>query len=321
MTRLLNRVIGADDLVGIMTPDMSARNLTLARRTETIEGILKNNWFWGERNRINSPDPQRRGDQGLLSRCRRDRGLGETDHCPAPRRQDARRDRRSDRAPRRDPRRAEVRGDADGGLAPAAGRSAAGSAHQSTRRQVRAGARAAANRHRSRRAADDESGARWPRRLVRRLRARTRAGGAERLRPEVSRSDSAGQSRQRQLLSARRPRPGRLRRTDRSAPGRHRRRSMLRGCGRGRMRCTSSPINTDGYAILNTNNIDKALERMVQDAGAYYLLGYYSTNTRARRPLPQVEGAGEAAGCSTCDRAPVIRRRPRRTWPRRGSTG
>ena len=58
VTRLLNRVIGADDLVGIMTPDMSARNLTLARRTETIEGILKNNWFWGERNRVNSSDPQ-----------------------------------------------------------------------------------------------------------------------------------------------------------------------------------------------------------------------------------------------------------------------
>jgi hypothetical protein len=37
---------------------------------------------------------------------------------------------------------------------------------------------------------------------------------------------------------------------------------------------------TDGYAILNTNAIDKALERMVQDTGAYYLLGYYSTNTR-----------------------------------------
>jgi hypothetical protein len=37
---------------------------------------------------------------------------------------------------------------------------------------------------------------------------------------------------------------------------------------------------TDGYAIVNTNAIDRALERMVQDTGAYYLLGYYSTNTK-----------------------------------------
>ena len=38
--------------------------------------------------------------------------------------------------------------------------------------------------------------------------------------------------------------------------------------------------NTDGFAIINTNAIDKALERVVQDTGAYYLLGYYSTNTK-----------------------------------------
>jgi hypothetical protein len=55
---LLDRVIGRDDLVGVMTPEMSARNLTLARRTTTLEGILRDNWFWGQRNRLNSPDPR-----------------------------------------------------------------------------------------------------------------------------------------------------------------------------------------------------------------------------------------------------------------------
>ena len=58
LTRLLSRVIGQDDLVGVMTPEMSARNLTLARRTTTIEGILKDNWFWGQRDQLNSPDPR-----------------------------------------------------------------------------------------------------------------------------------------------------------------------------------------------------------------------------------------------------------------------
>jgi hypothetical protein len=49
IVKLLDGVIGQDDMVGVMTPEMSARNLTLARRTATIEGILRDNWFWGER--------------------------------------------------------------------------------------------------------------------------------------------------------------------------------------------------------------------------------------------------------------------------------
>jgi VWFA-related protein len=37
---------------------------------------------------------------------------------------------------------------------------------------------------------------------------------------------------------------------------------------------------TDGTAVLNTNDVNGALERMLTDTGAYYLLRYYSTNTR-----------------------------------------
>jgi VWFA-related protein len=55
---LLDRVIGQDDLVGVMTPEMSARNLTLARRTTTIEGMLRDHWFWGERGREIPSDPR-----------------------------------------------------------------------------------------------------------------------------------------------------------------------------------------------------------------------------------------------------------------------
>lgn len=58
ITRLLDRVIGQDDLVGVMTPEMSARNLTLARRTTSLEGMLRDNWFWGERNKLNTSDPR-----------------------------------------------------------------------------------------------------------------------------------------------------------------------------------------------------------------------------------------------------------------------
>jgi hypothetical protein len=42
----------------------------------------------------------------------------------------------------------------------------------------------------------------------------------------------------------------------------------------------SLAATTDGYAIVDTNNIDKALGRVIADTGSYYLLGYYSTNTK-----------------------------------------
>jgi VWFA-related protein len=57
LIRLLNRAIGPDDLVGVMTPEMSAANLTLARRTTTIEGFLTKDWTWGRRFDITFVDP------------------------------------------------------------------------------------------------------------------------------------------------------------------------------------------------------------------------------------------------------------------------
>jgi VWFA-related protein len=38
--------------------------------------------------------------------------------------------------------------------------------------------------------------------------------------------------------------------------------------------------NTDGLAILNSNDLDKGLKRVSDDLTSYYLLGYYSTNTK-----------------------------------------
>jgi VWFA-related protein len=37
---------------------------------------------------------------------------------------------------------------------------------------------------------------------------------------------------------------------------------------------------TDGVSVINTNNIDGALRRIVDDLSSYYLMGYYTTNTR-----------------------------------------
>jgi VWFA-related protein len=45
----LNRLIGPDDLVAVMTPNMSARDLSFSHRTTTLEGLLAK--WWGGRDR------------------------------------------------------------------------------------------------------------------------------------------------------------------------------------------------------------------------------------------------------------------------------
>jgi VWFA-related protein len=50
----LNRIIGPDDLIAVMTPDMSARNLTFSRRTTLLEGMLTT--AWGGRDRTERKD-------------------------------------------------------------------------------------------------------------------------------------------------------------------------------------------------------------------------------------------------------------------------
>jgi VWFA-related protein len=54
----LDRMIGPDDMVAVMTPEMSARDITFARRTGTISGLLTRYWHWGERDRTIPPDPE-----------------------------------------------------------------------------------------------------------------------------------------------------------------------------------------------------------------------------------------------------------------------
>ena len=57
LVNLLNRLVGPDDLFAVMTPDMSAADITFARRTETVEGYLSRYWFWGQRDRLYPDDP------------------------------------------------------------------------------------------------------------------------------------------------------------------------------------------------------------------------------------------------------------------------
>jgi VWFA-related protein len=55
---LLDRIVGADDLVGVMTPEMSARNITFSPRTAPVAQMLSANWAWGKRGGAVSADPR-----------------------------------------------------------------------------------------------------------------------------------------------------------------------------------------------------------------------------------------------------------------------
>src|SRR5262249_12570954 len=60
----LDRLIGQDDLLAVMTPEMSARDVTFARRATAIEGFLSRYW-WGERDLANFRDP----NEDLYAAC------------------------------------------------------------------------------------------------------------------------------------------------------------------------------------------------------------------------------------------------------------
>lgn len=54
----LDRMIGPDDLVGVMTPEMSPSSVTYSRRTGSIERAVTDTWHWGEKNRLTSRTPE-----------------------------------------------------------------------------------------------------------------------------------------------------------------------------------------------------------------------------------------------------------------------
>ena len=60
LTKALDRLIGPDDLIAVMTPEMSATDLAFGRKTTTVEGMLTRFWDWSERGRLIAVDPKDR---------------------------------------------------------------------------------------------------------------------------------------------------------------------------------------------------------------------------------------------------------------------
>lgn len=54
--------------------------------------------------------------------------------------------------------------------------------------------------------------------------------------------------------------------------------------------------NTDGVAVVNSNDIERGLRRMADDLTSYYLIGYYSTNTKLDGKFRQIRVAVNRPG-------------------------
>ena len=57
LVSMLDQMMAPDDLFAVMTPQMSPPDLAFARKTETVEGYLRRYWTWGERDRLLPSDP------------------------------------------------------------------------------------------------------------------------------------------------------------------------------------------------------------------------------------------------------------------------
>lgn len=52
LVRLIDKILGPDDLVGIMTPSMAASDVVLARKTQVMTSGLRDIWPWGRRDTL-----------------------------------------------------------------------------------------------------------------------------------------------------------------------------------------------------------------------------------------------------------------------------
>jgi VWFA-related protein len=58
LVKFLDRVLGPDDLVAVMTPEMSAADVAFGRKTTVISNIMQNQWTWGRRGNLLQEDPK-----------------------------------------------------------------------------------------------------------------------------------------------------------------------------------------------------------------------------------------------------------------------
>ena len=57
LVNMLNRLAGPDDLIALMTPDMAASDVTFTRQTDRIADQIERMGFWGQRSELIKKDP------------------------------------------------------------------------------------------------------------------------------------------------------------------------------------------------------------------------------------------------------------------------
>ncbi len=67
LVNMLNRVVGPDDLLAVMTPDMAASDITFTRRTDKVADMLYSAGMWGQRDSLVKRDPVDSDVRVLLS--------------------------------------------------------------------------------------------------------------------------------------------------------------------------------------------------------------------------------------------------------------
>jgi VWFA-related protein len=270
LQNFLNRVLGPDDLVAVMTPEMAASDIAFGRKTTVLSKMFEQNLFWGRRGRLVGNDER----EDLYTSCY---GL---DSAIARQMKERRREKltldaiddlmvhlaglREERKAvlavtegwplyTKSPSLAEA-GDSSTRVGPGdvLGRppvprpTDTGTANGSPRVQCEADRIALANM-------DDET------RLIQLTQSANR--GNVTFYPVYARGLVAFDS----PIGPDPPPP-----LQQDAANLRRRQDALR----------SLAADTDGTAIINTNNIDRMLQRIVDDLSSYYLLAYYASNTK-----------------------------------------
>ena len=72
LIRFIDRLLGPDDLVGIMTPTMSAADVVFARKTVVLADGLRSLWPWGTRDTLIEDDRDRQDDTCFPMRYQQD---------------------------------------------------------------------------------------------------------------------------------------------------------------------------------------------------------------------------------------------------------
>ncbi len=290
LVSMLDQMLAPDDLFAVMTPHMSPSDLAFARKTETVEGYLRRYWTWGQRDRMMPDGPDGAAVHRVLSGPPPGQLISPLAQELIDRRRekfalDALQDLSLYLRGLREERKAVI-AVTIGWLLP-----------RDEPRPVRARSRHQARlaRRQSGRLTTDRMKSDYGYSIAD-CETRSPDPGLHRSLPGVPGPHRRRQPQQRQHLPRGLARAGRVSDTP---IGSGRERSPAGEIQRVRRRVEglrTLAVDTDGIAVIDTNDIDSGLKRIVADMSSYYLVGYYTKNAKLDGRFRKITRAREAAG-------------------------